>query len=622
MGTEIDSWGMHAGEPTIRRWLSIGLVLGLLFALSGGVISWIIIHKASRDADQVSHTVAVETCIEAIYARVLDSESRVRGFSATGNASFLSELDSLRAGASENFQEFAALTADNPRQRTRAIRLNQLMNSKLANADEIVAARRQTRAVPQAALLIQSHILVSQIRMTIEEMRDEERQLLKEREQAEARSRRLAARVTLGSSSFGVVCLLVAGFIADREVRRNQQIRGKIEELNDVLDQRVAERTRELRVSEERLRLFIKHAPAALAMFDTRMRYLQVSRRWMADFRLGDRDLTGLSHYEVFPELSAHWKEAYRRGLSGEVMRNESDVFHLQDGSKHYLRWELRPWRDASDKIGGIVVLCEDITRRREAEMQLAQKIKELARSNQELSQFAYVASHDLQEPLRMVASYTQLLAQRYRGRLDGDAEEFIGYAVDGATRMQTLIEDLLAYSRVGTRGKTFRAEPVAQAVSNAMKSLALWLAETGSKVQVDDLPCVPCDILQLENVFQNLIGNAIKFRKKDQACLVRIRAALEGTDWVFLVEDNGIGLETRHFEKIFQVFQRLHTRQEYPGNGIGLAICKKIIERHHGRIWLESQVGVGTTFFFTIPSKETEEIPPQEEVRDVCITY
>lgn len=622
MASEADSSGIKGGEVTVRRWQSIGLVLGLSFALSGGVISWIIIHKASRDADSVSHTVAVETCIEAIYARILDSESKVRGYAASGDASFLAELDSLRAVARENFGEFAELTADNPRQRNRAFRLNQLMNSKFANADEVVVARRQGRAAPLAPLLIQSHVLVNQIRTTIEEMRGEERQLRKEQEQAEARSRRLATRVTICSSLLGVMCLLVAGFITKREARRNEQIHGELEKLNGVLDERVAERTRELRLSAERLRLFIRHAPVALAMFDTKMRYLQVSHRWMADFHLGDRDLTGLCHYEVFPELSADWKEAHRRGLTGEVMRNESDVFHLHDGSRHYLRWELRPWRDGSDKIGGVILFCEDITRRREAEMQLAQKIKELARSNQELSQFAYVASHDLQEPLRMVASYTQLLAQRYRGRLDGDADEFIRYAVDGARRMQTLIEDLLAYSRVGTRGKEFRVEPVAQAVSNAMKSLALSLSETGSKVQVEDLPCVPCDILQLENVFQNLIGNAIKFRKKEQVCLVRISASKEGTDWVFRVEDNGIGLETRHFEKIFQVFQRIHTREEYPGNGIGLAICKKIVERHHGRIWLESQIGVGTVFFFTIPSKGPDEISAQEEVRDVCIAH
>ncbi|MGB2676872.1 MAG: ATP-binding protein [Candidatus Acidiferrum sp.] len=269
-------------------------------------------------------------------------------------------------------------------------------------------------------------------------------------------------------------------------------------------------------------------------------------------------------------------------------------------------------YKNPAGEIEGIFAAAREISERKRFE-------EELKRSNAELQQFAYVASHDLQEPLRMVASYAQLLAQRYLGKLDSDADEFIGFAVDGAKRMQNLIEDLLAYSRVGTREKEPRLCESEQIARSALKNLSVAVEESGTSIEIADLPEIKCDALQLETVFQNLIANAIKFRSKGKPCVIQISARQEGQNWIFWVEDNGIGIEPRHFERIFQVFQRLCTREEYPGNGIGLAICKKIVERHHGRIWLESQAGAGTTFYFTIPVR-AEKI--QEEVTSVGITH
>jgi light-regulated signal transduction histidine kinase (bacteriophytochrome) len=240
----------------------------------------------------------------------------------------------------------------------------------------------------------------------------------------------------------------------------------------------------------------------------------------------------------------------------------------------------------------------------KKANADLEEKSAELLRSNHELEQFAYVASHDLQEPLRMISSYTQLLAQRYEDRLDQDAKDFIGYAVDGANRMQRLIQDLLSYSRVTTRGQELSPVDMHQALGEAVINLQATVQETKALVTNDELPRVLADNTQLVQLLQNLIGNGIKFRKKDEIpCIhIGVKNSLERPGYsIFSVTDNGIGIDPKYFERLFVIFQRLHGRQEYPGTGIGLALCKRIVARHGGKIWLESEPGKGTTVYFTL---------------------
>jgi len=228
----------------------------------------------------------------------------------------------------------------------------------------------------------------------------------------------------------------------------------------------------------------------------------------------------------------------------------------------------------------------------------------ELARSNAELEQFAYVATHDLQEPLRAVASCVQLLQKRYEGQLDERAQEFITHAVDGTKRMQTLINDLLAYSRISTDAQVFASTNCEMVLKEALANLVVAISESGAVVTQDALPTVSGDATQLTQLFQNLIGNALKFRE-ERPPQIHIGAVRDNGDWRFSVADNGIGMEPQYFERVFLVFQRLHTRKEYQGTGIGLAICKKVVERHGGRIWAESEPGQGATFCFTIPEKK-----------------
>jgi len=286
-----------------------------------------------------------------------------------------------------------------------------------------------------------------------------------------------------------------------------------------------------------------------------------------------------------------------------------------KDGSEFPLELMLSPLESAEGIL--VTAAIRDITIRKKAEVHLLQKIEELKRSNEELGNFAYIASHDLQEPLRMVASYTQLLSRRYKGKLDREADEFIAFAVDGASRMQRLIQDLLAYSRVGTKGKDLLDTSSEEALQQALVSLRSAIQESGARVTHDALPTVLADEMQLTQLFQNLVGNAIKYQIKSGIPQIHVSAAKNGgTQWTFSVKDNGLGIDSQYFEKIFGMFQRLHKREEFAGTGIGLAICKKIVERHGGAISVESQPGQGSTFHFTLEGSERKSsILPEETV-------
>jgi light-regulated signal transduction histidine kinase (bacteriophytochrome) len=247
-----------------------------------------------------------------------------------------------------------------------------------------------------------------------------------------------------------------------------------------------------------------------------------------------------------------------------------------------------------------------DISERKRSEQALARYARDLRRSNEQLEQFAYVASHDLQEPLRMITSYLQLLEARYTEHLDDDAREFIGYAVDGASRMKSLINDLLMYSRVGRGEREFATVSMDAALADARRNLQMMIEENNAEITHDPLPEVYGDAVPLSQLLQNLISNAIKFRSEAPPA-IHIGVTQHSDEWMFSVRDNGIGMEPQYLERIFIIFQRLHNKQKYSGTGIGLAISKKVVEHHGGRIWAESAPGQGTTFFFTLPRKRED---------------
>jgi PAS domain S-box-containing protein len=372
--------------------------------------------------------------------------------------------------------------------------------------------------------------------------------------------------------------------------------------LRDISARKVAEEA--LRESESRLDYALETINAGawdLDLLD------QTAHRTMIHDRIfGYETLLPNWTFEVFldhvlPEDRPDVARKFREAVAAQAEWRFECRIRRADGEVRWI-WVAGTHRRSPEgkatRMSGVVL---DVTDRKRAEDLLVQKAADLERSNKELEQFAYVASHDLQEPLRMVSSFTQLLGERYAGQLDEKAKKYIDYAVDGAVRMQRLINDLLFYSRVGTRGQPLESADSHAILGEAIANLAATIEETGAMVTQDDLPTVRADASQLVQVFQNLIANAMKFTG-DAPPRIHVSARDDGRHWTYAVRDNGIGIDPQHVERVFVIFQRLHTRQEYPGTGIGLALCKRIVERHDGRIWFESEPGAGSTFFFTIP--------------------
>jgi PAS domain S-box-containing protein len=384
-----------------------------------------------------------------------------------------------------------------------------------------------------------------------------------------------------------------------------------LQEAIQSLQMEISERRRiegALRESEEKFRDLFENANDLIQSVRPDGYFSYVNRTWKETLRYREEEIPDLTIFKIIhPDAIEHCENIFRRVLSGEKVDRFETVFVAKDGTPVGVEGSTS-CRFLNGEPLFVRGIFRNITERKRTEEALQEKTEELARSNRELEQFAYVASHDLQEPLRMVTSYVQLLAQRYKGKLDSDADDFIDFAVGGAFRMWTLINDLLIYSRVGMRGMELKPSDCETVFNHSLDNLKVAIEETGAVVTHDLLPTVMADRLQLEQLFQNLIGNAIKFRGNDQP-RVHVSASRNGNGWTFSVCDNGIGIAPEYAKRIFIVFQRLHSREEYPGTGIGLAICQKIVERHGGHIWIESEPGRGATFFFTLPTVKAEPV-------------
>ena len=373
--------------------------------------------------------------------------------------------------------------------------------------------------------------------------------------------------------------------------------------LNKMIDE-LEQSINAIKEGEEQIQSIFNYAPDAVIVINDQGLIVRWNPKAEAIFGWTAGEVVGRPLHEVI--IPERFREGHKNGLK-RFMQTKEGAYLNKPLELPALR------KDQSEFAAGLNIsptvlkgkyffigFVTDITYRKRSEVLIQEKSDELLRSNKELEQFAYVASHDLQEPLRIITGYVQLLEKKYKGRLDSDADEFIHFIVDATARMYALINDLLTYSRVGSQGKEFRNVNCNSVVKAALENLKATVEEKKAKITIDNLPEIYADEMQMIQVFQNVIGNGIKFTK-DRIPEIKISVQDKKTHWQFSVSDNGIGIQKEYLEKVFVIFQRLHTIAEYPGTGIGLAICKKIVERHGGKIWAESEFGKGSTFYFTI---------------------
>jgi PAS domain S-box-containing protein len=401
--------------------------------------------------------------------------------------------------------------------------------------------------------------------------------------------------------------ILVTAAIRDITVRRDAE-------------KHLLQMTQDLSLKHRLLNSVVEGTSDPIYIRDVEDRFVLANSACAKLFHRSENDMAGIRLCDLMPDSTyrvvadSDWQII----LTGTT-RSVEEIAKI-DGVEHIFLTTKSPYRDAENKTIGTIGIARDITElrrldaarlealthdlrvRKTAEAHLANTVAELKRSNDELEHFAYIASHDLQEPLRMVASYTQLLAERYKGRLDADADDFIAFAVDGASRMQQLIMDLLAYSRAGADVGEFHTISSERALQVALANLHAAIAESGARVTHDALPEITMDERQLTQILQNLVGNAIKYRGAEPPRVHVSCITSDSSEWTFSVRDNGLGIESQYFEKIFVLFQRLHRREDFEGTGIGLSICKKLLDRIGGRVWVESQPQEGSTFRFSIP--------------------
>ena len=363
---------------------------------------------------------------------------------------------------------------------------------------------------------------------------------------------------------------------------------------------------------EEQLELFIEHSPVALAMFDDEMRYIAVSKRWINDYHLEGKVLIGKTHYEIFPELPQHWKDIHQRCLQGAIEKNKEELFTSTDGTENWLQWEIHPWHKASEKIGGIIIFTEFITERKKAEEKIRnlnielegkviKRTEELQIANKELESFSYSVSHDLRAPLRAVGGYAKILEEDYNDVFDVEGKRLLQEVQNNAMRMGILIDDLLAFSRLG------RKEVEKSTIDmNKLVELAIWeINQTtihNAEIKFCNLLPVIADQSLMKHVMINLISNAIKYSSKKEIPCIEIKSRQSNSELVYSISDNGAGFDMKYAHKLFGVFQRLHSADEFQGTGVGLAIVERIINKHNGRVWAEGEIDKGATFYFTLP--------------------
>jgi PAS domain S-box-containing protein len=615
----------HSGRGRLPRWADLSLRAKSVVVVAMPVVAMVVAvgafslsaQQARRVEQQAANAIRERFVAHSLLIAMLDAETAVRGYLLTGREAFLDPYAEAVSATSLKLGRLKRILADEPKQEDSLRRIERLGDESLAILLELRSRPSRPR---QLVLLSRSLDIRRHLRDELDAVVARENTELFETQEAAADAERLSTGIIAVSVLLGLLGGLVgmmafsSGVI--RRVRRleanterlaaGQPLRSlppgddEIGRLGRAFDAAASR----LRETEGLLHGVIQGTTDVVFVKDLEGRYLLMNPAGASYLDRPLDQIVGRTDEDLYsPDLAARIRET-DRDVSDTGQIHVYETTDVIASSRRIFLTTKGPFRDGSGRLVGVFGISRDITERKRLEDTLAERAEELERSNKELEQFAYVASHDLQEPLRIVAGYAELLARRYRGSLDQDADEFIGYMVDGVGRMQRLINDLLHYSRVGTKGKEPVPTDLDRVLDEALGNLGPKIEEAEAEVTADRLPTVPADEGQLVQLFQNLIGNAVKFHG-DQPPRVHVGVERRNGEWELSVADNGIGIDADYRDQIFEIFQRLHARDEFEGTGIGLAICRKIVDRHGGRIWVESTPGRGSTFRFTIPAED-----------------
>lgn len=613
---------VNAGTLWNRLWMKIttGQKVTAAFGLAAlpllvmGWFSYQTPRQYIRLTDSCRRSQQIIERLTTCLSDVKDLETGQRGYLLTRKSAYLAPFLGAKGSIDRQLQDLKRLTAENGTSQPRLAKLESLVHLKLAELQRTIDLRRNDpkHGFDEAINVVQSDEgkqLMDEIRSVIADMqRDEEGRRDQRLSEAETASRRLvwvasivspATVVLMGLSVLLILRDLSARARAEADVRRQRAV---LETVLNAMGEGVV-------VADVQGRLQVFN-PTARSLLGAGTQDAPPDE-WSSHFGLLLPDAITPFPKDDLPLV---------RALRGESCDNvEIAVPQGNPAAPRLINVTGRPISDNVGQFHGGVIVMHDITEQKRAQAALTAHAEMLKRSNRELEQFAYVASHDLKEPLRMVASYTTLLGEEFTGKLGAEADKYIGYAVDGAKRMQALIDDLLSFSRIGRTGRRLQPVDLQKLAETVLVNLEGSIQTHGALVEFDHLPTVSGNPTLLVQLLQNLVANAIKFHG-DAAPVVRVTHRRQGGEWLFRVQDNGIGIAPEYRERVFELFQRLHSRGHYEGTGIGLAICRKVVEQHGGRIWVESEGGPGTTFYFTLPAEQAFERQKKEEEEAVLV--
>lgn len=598
------------GKGTIDKTIVTGVIVAIACVIAILIVSIWQSQRVQDTTASIKHTNQVLFGAQDVLDLDLRYELRVKNYLLTGEKNFLDSLDMLSLRLHQRLAELKQLTRDNLDQQGR---INVLTNYIDKNKDLLSQAIRMSRGndIGGAARLIAASSSVGysyQIALIADRLQTEESRLLEERRQANQHRASELRYVLWGL----IAAVAVLTFVVVKNIRidlaREREVKEQLNQFNRSLEDRVRIQTSDLQASEEKYKTLFYKSPLPKWIYDQdTLQFLEVNEAAVKHYGYTQEEFRKMTIKDIRPP-----EDVPRLLEDVEGVRTTPGTY-TDGGWRHtkkngeIIQVELMAHPVEYERRKARMVIINDITERKRSElmteklnMDLQNRARELAASNAELERFAYIASHDLQEPLRMVSSFLQLLQKKYQGQLDDKATQYIHYAVDGAERMKTLILDLLEYSRVGSGKTSFASVDMDGVMKEVGDIFREKIIAAHALVDIEPLPSAFGDRVQLVQLMQNLVGNALKYHSEAPP-VIRVRGKTVPGGCQYCVQDNGIGIDPMFFEKIFIIFQRLHNKSDYSGTGIGLAICKKIVERHGGRIWVESEPGKGSSFFFTI---------------------